>query len=194
VTDPGRVRLLAGLLPVYAKIAWWGIVSPRLSESEPLVIQQAVILGERGVLLALRGDLRGWELPGGNSLAGESERDALLREVREETGLAVAVTGRVGDYVRSGFRPHTARVWACRVAGGTLTPSDETPELRWFAPDRLPDTLFPWYRAPIADALAGEGEPGTPVERRERQGARVVLAGLWIDLRMRVSGGRAGSR
>jgi 8-oxo-dGTP pyrophosphatase MutT (NUDIX family) len=192
------MRLLAGLLPVYAKIAWWGIVSPRISETEPLVVYQAVILGDEGVLLAVRGDLRGWELPGGNANPGESDEAALLREVREETGLEVAVTGPVGDYVRSGFRPHTARVSACRVLGGTLTPSDETPELRWFAPGDLPDTLFPWYRAPIRDALESVAEPPAaapaPLVRREHNGAAAVLAGLWIDLRMRLSADRAGSR
>ena len=190
----GRVRLLAGLLPVYAKIAWWGIVSPRISESEPLVVYQAVILGDAGVLLAVRGDLRGWELPGGHRVPGESEEAALLREVREETGLEVAVTGPVGDYVRSGFRPHTARVSVCRVLSGTLTPSPETPELRWFSPTGLPGTLFPWYRAPIADALASQGDAAAPRVREEYQGAAAVLAGLWIDLRMRLTADRAGSR
>jgi 8-oxo-dGTP pyrophosphatase MutT (NUDIX family) len=187
------VRLLAGLLPVYAKIAWWGIVSPRVPGSEPLVIYQAVILGDAGVLLAVRGDLRGWELPGGHRIPGESEQAALVREVREETGLEVAVTGPVGDYVRTGFRPHTARVSACRVLSGTLTPSRETPELRWFPPNALPDTLFPWCRAPVADALAQEGEASAPRVRDEYQGAGAVLAGLWIDLRMRLSADRAGT-
>lgn len=185
----GVARQLGALLPVYGKIAWWGIVSPRVQEREPLTVHQAVIFGEHGVLLAVRGDLRGWELPGGNARADESGEEALRREVREETGLEVGVERVVGDYVRTGFRPHTARVYACRAIGGRLRPSSETPELRWFTPERLPETLFPWYRMPLADALAG---PGPAVERHEHLGVRAVLAGMGIDVRMRLTGDKAG--
>ena len=144
---------------------------------------------ERGVLLTVRADLRGWELPGGNPRPGESEEAALRREVREETGLEVEPERRVGDYVRTGFRPHTARVYLCRVTGGRLRPSRETPRLRWFEPPSLPGTLFPWYRAPIEDAL---GADPAPVLRREFQGLGRVLRGMAIDLRMRCSDDRAG--
>ena len=177
-----RLRQLARLPRIYAYLAWWGMVAPRASERTPLVVLQAVIRSERGVLLTVRSDLRGWELPGGNVKPGESETEALHREVREETGLEVALERHVGDYVRTGFRPHRARVYLCRPVSGTPRPSHETPRVCWFDPTALPRTLFPWYRDPLADALAGRAEP---VERRERQGLRAVLAGMWIDLRMR---------
>jgi ADP-ribose pyrophosphatase YjhB (NUDIX family) len=183
-----RLARLAEIVPVYAALAWWGLVSPRLREREPLVVVQAVIRSERGVLLTVRRDLRGWELPGGNAQPGESEEAALRREVCEETGLSVEVIGLTGEYVRTGFRPHTARVYACRVLGGEPRPSRETPEVRWFDPAALPETLFPWYRAPIADALAAAAKPAI---RHEHQGLPAVLRGMQIDLRMRVSGDRA---
>ncbi|MDJ0868384.1 MAG: NUDIX domain-containing protein [Myxococcota bacterium] len=145
---------------------------------------QGVILSERGVLLSVRSDLRGWELPGGNPEPGESEPNALRREIREETGLEVEVERHVGDYVRSGFHAHTARVFRCRPTGGTLRPSREAPVLRWFPPDAPPGTLFPWYRAPLRDALAAYGEP---VVRRDEQGLAAIWAGMTIDLRMRLS-------
>jgi 8-oxo-dGTP pyrophosphatase MutT (NUDIX family) len=152
-------------------------------------VLQAVIFSEWGVLLAVRSDLRGWELPGGNPQEGEADADALRREVREETGLEIAIERRVGDYVRTGFGPYRARVFACRPVGGSLRPSSETPVVRWFPPGAVPDTLFPWYRVPLADALAHHP---APVLRRERQGLRWVLAGMVIDLRMRLSDDRAG--
>jgi len=177
-------RRLAAALPAYAWIAWWGIAAPRLPGAQALLVVQAVILREGRVLLAVRSDLRGWELPGGNLQPGESDTAALAREVHEETGLRVEVERRVGDYERTGFRPHVARVFVCRVLGGSERPSSETPRLGWFDAGSPPSTLFPWYREPLADALAGDA---APVARCERQGLRQVLAGLAIDLRMRIS-------
>ncbi|MDH3212861.1 MAG: NUDIX domain-containing protein [Myxococcales bacterium] len=185
----GRARRLATVLPHYARIAYWGLLGLRLRGREALVVYQAVVRSERGVLLSVRRDLHGWELPGGNAQPGERGEEALRREVREETGVEVVVERWVGDYRRTGFAPHTARVYACRPVGGTLRPSAETPVVRWFDPGAPPSTLFPWYRVPLADALAEHPEP---VLRHEHQGPRAVLAGMWIDLRMRTTDHRAG--
>lgn len=186
----GVARRLLGAGRIYARLAWWGLGSPLLREREPLVVVQAVVQGERGLLLSVRSDLRGWELPGGTPRPDEQETEALCREVHEETGLEVVVEALVGEYRRTGFRPHVARVYRCRVVSGEPRPSRETPLVRWFDPERLPGTLFPWYRQPIADALARGDEP---VHREERQGLRSILAGMAIDLRMRASSDRAGS-
>lgn len=185
------VRELSAAFASYVAIAWWGLLAPRLSEREPLVVLQGVVCGERGVLLAVRSDLRGWELPGGTLEPGERHREALRRELLEETGIEVDVLEHVGDYRRTGFRPHTAKVYRCRPVGGRLCPSDEARTLRWFDLKLLPDTLLPWYRGPLQDAFSGRE---LPVEREERQGLGAVLAGLRIDLRMRWSDDRAGLR
>jgi len=170
---------------MYAKIAWWGMVAPRVSEKRPLVVLQAVILSDEGILLSLRSDLQGWELPGGTLEEGETFEEGLLREVREETGLEVEIERHVGDYVRTGFRPHTAKVYLCRPVGGELQSSWESLELRHFDPVRLPEALFPWYLAPIEDALKTDAGP---VATTESQGMREIWAGMRIDLRMRLRG------
>jgi len=185
-----KAARLVSAFASYAKIAWWGLVVPRTPlERKALVIVQAVVLregeggGAREVLLAVRNDLVGWELPGGTPEAGEALEAALVREVREETGVDVAIDRHVGDYVREGFRPHTARVYRCHAVAGAPRSSHETLEARWHRVDALPDELFPWYRAPLADALADRAEP---VVRRERQGLDSIWAGMKIDLRMRL--------
>jgi len=81
-------------------------------------------------------------------------------------------------------------VFRCRVVGGALRQSTETARVAWFPLDRVPSTLFPWYRAPLADAVADLPEP---VTRHEHNGVSAVLAGMSIDLRMRLSDDAAGS-
>ncbi len=181
---------LAGAFASYLRIAWWGLAAPRFARGRRLRVLQAVVIERSGeVLLSIRSDLRGWELPGGTPEFGETGKGALKREVLEETGLEVEVVRHVGDYRRSGFRPHTARVYLCRPVRGEIRPSRETRAVRWFRPDRLPSTLFPWYRKPLQDALQEHPEA---VVRDEWQGLSRVLAGLAIDLRMRLSDDRAG--
>jgi ADP-ribose pyrophosphatase YjhB (NUDIX family) len=184
----GLAGRLGRVLPVYAKTAWWGLVQPHTAEREPLVVHQGVVLSERGVLLSVRSDLHGWELPGGNAEPGESGEDAVRREILEETGVGVEVERLTGEYRRTGFRPHTACVYRCRADAVEPRPSRETPRVAWFPLGAVPGTLFPWYRGPLTDAVADLSEP---VRVEERWGLAAIAAGMWIDLRMRLTDHRA---
>jgi ADP-ribose pyrophosphatase YjhB (NUDIX family) len=174
----GWLHALASAGPDWATVAGAALAA---GEDRGRIVQ-GVVLGEGGVLLCERRELRGWELPGGAVRAGESDEDALRREVAEESGVEVAIERHVGDYVRTGFRAHTARVFACRAVGGSARPSREAPRVGWFAPEALPPGIFPWFRGPLEDALRGDP---VPVVRRERQGLAAILAGARIDLATR---------
>lgn len=179
-----RLLRFATLLPHYAETAFKGFFGHRLpGQGERQVAQAAILEGDR-VVLTLRPELRGWELPGGRIDPGETPEEAVIREVQEETGLEVAVERLAGRYRRLGFLPHMAWVYRCRPVGGRLATSPETPRVQWFALDDIPGTLFPWYRGPLKDALP---ETGPPVEREEHQGVAAIAAGMGIDLRMRLS-------
>jgi 8-oxo-dGTP pyrophosphatase MutT (NUDIX family) len=146
--------------------------------------RRLAVIGPAGLLMTVRAELRGWELPGGSALPGEPGERAVAREVLEETGVSVRVERCVASYVRTGFRPHTARIYRCAPLAGEARPSPETPRVAWFDPRALPRTLFPWFRGPIADAL---DPPSAPARRCEHQGAGAIFAGMAIDLRMRWS-------
>jgi ADP-ribose pyrophosphatase YjhB (NUDIX family) len=79
-----------------------------------------------------------WRFLGGFLVARERVEDALTREIREETGLAIEV-GPVLEVV-TGFRwARVELVFAFRVVGGTEALTAEVAQLGWFPPDALPE-------------------------------------------------------
>lgn len=92
------------------------------------------------ILLQRRRDNDLWALPGGGMDLGDSLPGAAVREVKEETGLDVEITGLVGTYtdprhviaysdgeVRRQFNV----CFTARITGGELTISDESTEVRF---------------------------------------------------------------
>src|ERR1700687_1191330 len=79
-----------------------------------------------------------WRFLGGFLHPRERVEDALAREIKEETGLAIEV-GPILEVV-TGFRWARAElVFAFRGTGGTAALTAEFAELEWFSPDELPD-------------------------------------------------------
>ncbi len=95
--------------------------------------------GGRRLELALvhRGLQDDWTFPKGKLHEGETEEEAALREVNEETGLrcrAGDFLGRVRYRDRRG-RPKTVAYWEMRSLGGRFLSNAEVDELRWLTPD-----------------------------------------------------------
>jgi len=114
----------------------------------PLVGVGAVIIENQRVLLVRRGQpplLGEWSLPGGVLECGETLREAVVREAREETGLAVETGEMLGVYDRvirddgGRARYHYVLIdFLCHPAGGELEAGSDAAEVRWFTRDELP--------------------------------------------------------
>ncbi len=116
-------------------------------------VSALIFEGER-VLLAHRRAIDWWNLPGGGVEPSETVDEALVREVREETGLEVAVGQLVGIYSKP-QKMEIVLAFRCHILGGTLNAihDDDIDESQYFATDALPPRLLPKHRQRVLDAL-----------------------------------------
>lgn len=116
-----------------------------MGQITPKVGADAAIFNENGeILLMERADGRGWCLPCGFVEPNERPAETVLREVREETGLEVAIKRLVGVFTRMPNAitgPHTtiAVVHWCEIVGGELRLSHEGKDLRYWAIEAMHD-------------------------------------------------------
>ena len=107
-----------------------------------------------------------WTLPKGTPDPGESREETAVREVEEETGLKVRITGPLDSieywFVQSGRRIHkTVHYFMMEPTGGNLAGHDhEFDEVRWIPFDAAPSTLtFETERALVARAAELLAQP-----------------------------------
>jgi len=124
----------------------------------------AVIRNEDGhILLVHKTDNNLWALPGGGVDPGESVSMAVVREVKEETGIDVVVDDLVGVYTNpqhvmayddGEVRQQFSLCFRAHPVGGQLATSVETKEVVYVPPDRLDElNIHPSMRLRIDHGL-----------------------------------------
>ena len=85
------------------------------------------------VVLVHRPAYDDWTFPKGKLDPGETDADAAVREVEEETGLRSRPVRDLGttSYHDSRGRPKTVRYWEMTAIDGVLGPANEIDEARW---------------------------------------------------------------
>jgi ADP-ribose pyrophosphatase YjhB (NUDIX family) len=142
--------------------------APKANSIVPSVT--AIVPNDRGELLLVhKTDNDLWALPGGAMDGGESMADTVVREVKEETGIDVAVTGVVGIYTNPNHvmayddgevRQQCSICFTTRMLGGQLATSDETSEVAFVAPEGLGGlTIHPSMRLRIDHYLERRSTP-----------------------------------
>lgn len=99
------------------------------------------------------------EFPGGKVEPGESPEAALVRELKEEIGVTVAV-GLIWDVL---FHPYpefdlVMLVYACQIVGGEPA-AIEVHDLAWVVPAQLGEWDILIADRPLVDRLVREGPP-----------------------------------
>jgi len=121
-----------------------------------LVSVAGLVTNADGRILLVKSPWRGWEYPGGLIEPGETFEEALHREIREESGVEVEITGFVG--ICKNIEKNIVNIdFTCRYISGELTTSEESTEVIWVTPEEAMELItFPLTRKRLQRMLSGE--------------------------------------
>lgn len=117
----------------------------------------AVIRDDGRVLAIKRADNGAWVQPGGVVELDEDPRDAVRREVLEETGVHVEPEALTGVYKNMKLGV-VSLVFRCRPVAGKARPTEEASEVAWLNREDLSRRMTEAFAIRLLDALDG-GEP-----------------------------------
>ncbi len=137
----------------------------------PKLDLRAAIFRDGEILLVRERSDGLWSLPGGWADVGETPRQGVVKEVREEAGLEVRAVKLLALYDQRGrgARPHPLHIlkafFLCEISGGEVRPGLETFEVAFFAEDALPPLSTGRVTAEqLARLFAHDRNPDWPAE------------------------------
>lgn len=101
-----------------------------------------------------------WALPGGRAEPGETVEQTIVREVKEETGLDVVVTRKIGEYHEQGTQEgveydYYPACFVVKVVGGEIRRQlSEIQEIKLFKISEVPENLAFMHNQMVNDFLA----------------------------------------
>ncbi len=130
--------------------------TPNIAAEHAVHVVAAVLMRDDRVLVAKRpsGSHQGnkWEFPGGKVKAGETRRDALVRELGEELGITVQSAHPLIQ-VRHSYPDKRVHLDVWRVTAFEGQPHGrEGQDVAWVECSRLPDLEFPAANQPVIRA------------------------------------------
>jgi 8-oxo-dGTP diphosphatase len=112
-----------------------------------IVAVGGIVENEHGEILLVKTRNGGWVFPGGQVEEGENLEDALIREIKEESGIDISVTSLIGVYSNTGTHKWYDDVtdvptklmldFVCKPLGVGLSISDETSESKWVEKEKV---------------------------------------------------------
>lgn len=103
-----------------------------------------------------------WALPGGRVNAGETARQAIIREVEEETGLRVEILRKIGEYHESGVQggieyDYYPTCFLVKPIGGEIRKQEkEIEEVKVIDLEEIPEKLAFEHSSMIKDYASGK--------------------------------------
>ena len=114
-----------------------------------------LVTDDRENILLVKSPRRGWEYPGGLVEPGETLQDALIREIKEESGIEVKITGFIG-LCKNIEKDSVIIDFTCKPIGGRLATSDESTEVMWVNKEKALEMItFPLTRKRLENMLSG---------------------------------------
>lgn len=130
----------------------------QIRKKVPMLTVDGIIIEKGKILLIKRATSPykdHWALPGGFVELNETLEEAVAREVKEETGLQTKPVKLIGAYSDPGRDPrgHTISIaYLLKTISGNLKITPEAKEIRFFAPDSLPENMAFDHEKIVCDA------------------------------------------
>lgn len=116
------------------------------------------------ILLVKRKDVPVWVLPGGGIEPSELPQEAVIREVKEETGLHVEIERQSGEYTPINRLGALTFVFVCHIKSGKSQLSNETSDIAFFKVDKFPSLFFQVHKKWVEDAYYNPNLTKKPLE------------------------------
>ncbi|KAF3362999.1 Uncharacterized protein PHSC3_000535 [Chlamydiales bacterium STE3] len=110
------------------------------------------------LLITKRADTPIWVLPGGGIDKEETPEAAVIREVKEETGLDVMISYKCAEYTPINALSAKTHVFVCEWLCGTLKNSPETQKVQFSPLDHLPKPFFFLHQEWLTDWQNSKGK------------------------------------